>query len=88
MMALSGSKKTVYIIKRSNIETSWRFLLFECLYSFRTENKLKSHKKVCKNKEICGIVTPREKKKILKFNQYVKSYRMPCIICVDVECLI
>ena len=87
-MALSGSKKTVYIIKRSNIETSWRFLLFECLYSFRTENKLKSHKKVCKNKEICGIVTPREKKKILKFNQYVKSYRMPCIIYVDVECLI
>ena len=26
------------------------------LHSFRTENRLKSHEKVCKNKDFCGIV--------------------------------
>ena len=32
-----------------------------CLYSFRTENKLESHEKVGKNKDFCGIVMPSEK---------------------------
>ena len=40
----------------------------ECLDSFRTENKLKSHKKVCRNKDFCGIVLPYEKDDILTFN--------------------
>ena len=31
-----------------------------CLHSFRTENKLKYLKKVCKNKDSCGIVMPAE----------------------------
>ena len=55
-----------------------------CLHSFRTENKLKSHEKVCKTKEFCGIVIPSEKDNILEFNQYKKSY----IIHADIECLI
>ena len=28
------------------------------LHSFRTENRLKSPEKVCKNKDVCGIVMP------------------------------
>ena len=28
------------------------------LHSFRTQSKLKSHGKVCKNKDFCGIVMP------------------------------
>ena len=40
-----------------------------CLNSFRTENKLKSHEKVCKNKDFCGIEMPTKKKKILEFKQ-------------------
>ena len=49
-------KKPSYIIMTNNINTSWRFLLFELPHSFRTENKLKFHEKVCKNKDFCGIV--------------------------------
>ena len=45
------------------------FYCLNCLHSFRTENKLKSHEKVCKNKDFCGIVMPSEKDQILKFNQ-------------------
>ena len=42
------------------------FYCLNCLHSFRTENKLKSHEKVCKNKDFCGIVMPSEKDNILE----------------------
>ena len=35
-----------------------------CLHSFRTENKFKSHEKLCKNKDFCGIVMLSEKDNI------------------------
>ena len=59
-----------------------------CLHSFRTEDKLKSHEKVCKNKDFCGIVMPSEKDNILEFNQYVQSDKIPYIIYADFESLI
>ena len=49
------------------------FYCLNCFNSFRTENKLKSHKEVCKNEDFCGIVMPIENKKILESNQYMKS---------------
>ena len=52
------------------------FYCLNCLHSFRTENKLKSNDKVCKNKDFCGIVMPSEKDNILEFNQYMKSNKM------------
>ena len=59
-----------------------------CLHSFRTENKLKSHEKVCKNKDFCGIVMPSENNSILQFNQYMMSDKMAYVIFVDIESLI
>ena len=59
-----------------------------CLHSVRTENKFKSHEKVCKNKDFCGIVMPSEKDKILEFNKYMKSDKMPYVIYADIEFLI
>ena len=35
------------------------------LHRIITENKLKSHEKVCKNNDFCGIVMPSEKVNIL-----------------------
>ena len=64
---------------------------FHCLnyfHSFRTENKFKSHEKVCKNKDFCGIVMPSEKTKILEFKHHMKSNKMPYIIYADIEPLI
>ena len=37
------------------------FYCLNCLHSFRAENKLKSHEKVCKNKDFCGIALASEK---------------------------
>ena len=56
-----------------------------CFYSFRTENKLKSYEKVCKNKDSTEIVMLSEKNKILEFNQYIKSDKRPYIIYADIE---
>ena len=77
MLALSCSKKTVCIVKRINIKKHrGDFYCLNCFHSFRTENKLKSHEKVCKNKDFCGIVMSSEKDEILAFNQYMKSDKM------------
>ena len=59
-----------------------------CVQSFRTEIKLKSHEKVCKNKDFCETVMSLEKEKILEFNQYMKSDKMQFIIYADIESLI
>ena len=59
-----------------------------CLHSFRTENKLKSHEKVCKNKDFCGIVMSSENDKISEFNQNMKSDKMSYIINANIEPLI
>ena len=63
------------------------YYCLNCLHSFKTENKLKSHIKVHKNKCFCGIVMPSKNDKILEFNQYMKSDKMPYIIYADIESL-
>ena len=78
-MALSCSKKLSTLLWGQELS---------CLHSFKTKNKLKSHEKVCVNKDFWGIVMPSEKADILKFNQYLKSYKMAYIIYADVECLV
>ena len=47
-----------------------------------------SYEKVCKNKDFCGIVIPKEKGKILELNQYAKSDKMQYIFYADIESLI
>ena len=64
------------------------FYCFSCVHSFRTENKLKSHEKVYKNKDFFGIVMPSEKDKLLEFNQHMNSDKMQYIIYADIESLI
>ena len=48
------------------------FYYLNWLHSFRRENKLKSHKKLCKNKDFCGCLMPSEKHNTLEFNQFMK----------------
>ena len=32
------------------------FYCLNCLHSFRTKNKLESHKRVCENKDFCNVI--------------------------------
>ena len=59
-----------------------------CLHSFRTENKLESHKRACENKDFCNVIVSSEGTKILEFNQNQKSDKAPFIIYADLECII
>ena len=43
---------------------------------------------MCKNKDCCRILMPSEKDKILEFNQYMKSDKMPYSIYAAIESLI
>ena len=51
-----------------------------CLYFFRTEYKLKSHKKVCENKDFCNVAMLSEGTRILEFNQYHNLIRHHLLI--------
>ena len=42
------------------------WIAFIAPHCFRTKNQLKSHEKLCKNKDFCGIVMPTEKENILE----------------------
>ena len=63
-MALSCSKKIICIIKRNNVKYVGDFCCLNCLHSFRTTSKLELRKKVCENKDFCGVVMPSEDKDI------------------------
>ena len=64
------------------------FHCFNFLHLFRTENKLKIHEKVCKNKDFREIVMPSQKDNILQFDQYMKSDKMSYNIYADLQSLI
>ena len=53
-------KKLFALLHRITSKSKGYFYCFNCLHSFRTENKLKSHEKVCKNKDFYVIVMPSE----------------------------
>ena len=59
-----------------------------CLHSFWIKKKIKSGEKMCKNKDFCRIVLPTEKNKIWKFNQYMKSDKIPYIVYTDLNSFI
>ena len=56
------------------------FSCLNCFCSYRTKNKLKKHKNVCKNHDYCYVEMPAQDNKILKYNQGEKSLKVPFII--------
>ena len=64
------------------------FYCRNCLHSFRTKKKLKSHKKVGENKDFYDVIITSEDTKILEFDQYQKSDKAQLIIYADLQCII
>ena len=64
-IALSCSKKPPVLLRGI---INGDFYCLNCLHSFRTKNKLESHKKVSENKDFCNFIMPSEDTKILEFN--------------------
>ena len=86
-MSLSCSKKLSALL-RGITSKNYSYFCLNCLHSFRTKNKLESHRKKCENKDFCSVIMPSEDTKILEFNQYQKSDKAPFIIYADLECII
>ena len=59
-----------------------------CLHSFRTAYKLKSHESLCKDHDYCHVKMPEAHSNILKFNHEQKSLRIPFVTYVDTESLL
>ena len=83
-----------YYLAVIKLRTLWRWIpskhhsdlyCLNCLHSLRTKNNFKSHEKVSKNKDFCGILMLLEKDNMLEFNQYMKLDKMPDITYADIE---
>ena len=74
-------KKLLVLLRKAISKNTDDFCCLNCLHSLRTQNKLKSHKKIYENKDLFGIITLLEKDNMLEFSKYVESNKMPYIIC-------
>ena len=60
-----------------------------CLHSFRTDNALKRHERLCDNNDYyCHVEMPTKFNKTLKYNHGEKSLGVPLVIYADLECLL
>ena len=64
------------------------FYCLNCFHSYKTENKLKKHEKVCNDHDYCYVEMPNDHNKILKYNYGEKSLKVSAIIYADLECLL
>ena len=64
------------------------FYCLNCFNSYRTKNKLESHKKICENHDYCHVEMPTKDNNTIKYNHGEKSMKVPFIIYADLECLL
>ena len=64
------------------------FCCLNCLHSFRTDNALKRHERLCDNNDYCNVEMPTQFNKTLKYNHGEKSLKTPFVIYADLECLL
>ena len=94
-MIADGKKWHYLAVKRSSAlfrgitsNHKKKFYCLNCFHPFRTENKLKKHKKVCENHDYCYVEIPKEDNNILKYNHGEKSLKVPFIFYADLESLL
>ena len=62
------------------------FYCLNCLHSFRTDNALKRHERLCDNNDYRNLEIPTPGNKTLKYNHREKSLETPFVIYADLEC--
>ena len=61
------------------------FYCLNCFHSYRIENKLEAHKKICKNHDYCHVEMPAKNNNIIKYNHGEKSMKLPFVIYADLD---
>ena len=94
-MITDGKKRHYLAVKRLSAlfkgitsKNKGDFYCLNCFQSYKTENKLKKHEKVCENYVYCYVEMPEEDNKILKYNHGEKFMKLPFIIYADLESLL
>ena len=64
------------------------YYCLNCFHSYRTENKLNVHKKVCENHGYCNIEMPNSNNILIKYDRGDKSLKLSFIIYADLECIL
>ena len=64
------------------------FYCLNCLHSFRKDDALESHERLCDNNDYCDVEMPTQFDKTLKYNYGEKSIKAPFVIYADLECLL
>ena len=64
------------------------FYCLGCLHSFRTDNKVKRHERLCNNHDDCYVEMPTIDNNSLKYNHGEKSLKVPCVIYLDSKFLL
>ena len=63
------------------------FYCLGCLHSFRPDNALKKHERLCNNYDYCDIEMPYSANNTLKYIHGENSLKVPWVIYADFECL-
>ena len=82
-----AGKKLSALLREIASKNNCDICCLNCLHSFRTKNKLESHKGVGENKNFCIVIMLSENTKIIEF-WYQKSDKAPFMIYADLECII
>ena len=86
-----GYKKPTKSISRSfrgiTSNNNGDFYCLSCLHSFRTDNALRKHERLCNNHKYCNVVMPAKVKNIFTYNHGEKSLKVAHVIYMDLECL-
>ena len=64
------------------------FYCLNCFHSYRTKNKLETHKKICENRDYCRVEMPTKDNNKIKYNHGEKSIKLPFVVYADLECLL
>ena len=67
MMALSCGKNISAILRGVTSKHIGYFYCLNCLHSFGTKNKIKSHEEICENEDFCDVTIPCQENRLLEF---------------------
>ena len=81
LMISNGENWHYLLVKGLSLNHKEHFYCLNCFHSYRTKNKLESHKKICENRNYCNVEMPNEGNKIIKYNQGEKSIVSVYYLC-------
>ena len=76
------------LFRRITANNNGDFYCLGCLHSFRTDNALKRHERLCDNNDYCYVEMPTKDNKTWKYNHGEQSLKAPFTIYADLECLL